>query len=68
MANLIGYLTSDRSFVHRLSSAYIRARLETWGGSITVSLDKDGEAHVRIGPKGSTDTLVWKGNVNNHES
>jgi len=63
MAALIGYLDSNNKQVSMLGHKHISARLETWHGSISVDLGKDGTFQVDIGGKGSPGKTVCIGNV-----
>jgi hypothetical protein len=67
MANLIGYIDSDRSKTHRISSNFITARLETWEGAVEVTLHKSGKFEVFMGPKDGHGAKLAEGNVNERE-
>jgi hypothetical protein len=67
MAAVIGYITGNRGMASRTGSkdSGITARLETWGGAITVHLDADGTYHVResADEKHGCGTIVHEGKV-----
>lgn len=69
MANLIGYVNSDRSTTtaSRLASEYITVQAETWQGKVEVTLEKDGDFTVQVGPKHSSGQVALKGNVGNDQ-
>lgn len=64
MANLYGRLQGSRGEATRLGNLDITAKLETWEGSIRVTLDKNGQYTVLVGDKSSPNKLVAVGNVN----
>ena len=43
------------------------SRLETWEGSIDVTLDRNGDFEVRMGEKNYPRTLIAAGNVNTRQ-
>ena len=63
MANLYGRLQGARGEATRIGHTNIRAKLETWNGSVEVVLEKDGAFTVRIGDKYSPRQVVASGNV-----
>jgi hypothetical protein len=69
MANLYGYLSSDRpGSVTRASSRRIMAQLQTWEDRLTLDLSRDGffELWREPGPSGcGPRVLVASGNVRN---
>lgn len=67
MAALRGTLQGSRGQASRLSHDRITSTLETWHGSITVTLSKTGDYGVHIGSKGSIGTMIVSGNVNDGE-
>lgn len=64
MASLYGRLQGSRGEATRIGHQSIKAKLETWEGSIEVLLSKDGMFSVMIGDKSYPRTLVATGNVN----
>lgn len=50
MSNVYGRLNGDlaKTEVTRRGSSYVRADLNTWDGSISVSLSNDGVASIRV--------------------
>lgn len=64
MANLYGRLQGNRGEATRCGSSVIRAKLETWQGSIQVVLEKDGHYCVTMGDKYAPRYVVASGNVN----
>lgn len=65
MAALYGRLQGNRGEATRVGHSSIKAKLETWDGSIEVELEKDGTFTVRIGDKSYPKMEVATGNVNN---
>lgn len=63
MANLLGRIQGSRGEATRLGSSTITSKLETWNGSITTTLHKDGTFTVSIGAKTSTGREIVQGNV-----
>ncbi len=68
MANLYGRMMdthySGRVQVTRTAATEIWTRLETWDGSIDVTLNRDGEFVVRVGEKNYPTKVIATGNVN----
>lgn len=51
MASLIGYLQGSRGEVSRSGGDQIRTSVQTWSGSVNVTLHKDGSFWVTIADK-----------------
>lgn len=64
MANLYGRLQGSRKEVTRTGHDAIQAKLETWEGSISVTLLKNGEFRVYIGDKSHPRVELASGNIN----
>jgi hypothetical protein len=64
MDNLIGYMDSDRSKTHSISSNFMSARLETLKGAVEVVIHKSGKFEVFVGPQDGPGTKLAEGNVN----
>jgi hypothetical protein len=70
MAALYGRMNGSRGEVTRCGTkaSGIQAKLETWEGSVRVTLDADGTFEVWMGDKSSPRVLVAQGNVNTREA
>lgn len=50
MSNLYGYLHGDRGEATKSSSQRISSKVQTWNGSVSVHLNRDGDYDVEVGP------------------
>lgn len=68
MANLYGSLQGNRGEVTRLGSDQIRTSVQTWTGSVNVTMHKDGSFWVTIADKhGGGGEIRITGNANSGE-
>jgi hypothetical protein len=63
MANLYGKLWGNRGTVTRCGHGDINTKLETWNGSVQVTLKNDGTFTVYTGNKSYATDIAYKGKI-----